>query len=230
MLSISPQLIAGAPIPFARILPSQTAEMIKHSSKKPDIRRQDIQTQRQIASYENSDRLGAWGVEISAQMENVPARVSPLRRVLPSMIKDAGLITTRPLFSGARRAKHRLPYPVPQAAGRPRRGVEHARSPTPPTGNVAQVVGRPHVRWSIPSPESGSVYPTTRRLLQRHGSVTDRDMRCTHDAPDADCLLIPFPSLSGMDIPFIPSARSGGHDLLNSLTEAGKEAYYAVRA
>jgi hypothetical protein len=94
-LSYLRQLPAGAPIPFARILPAQTAEMIRHSSKRPDIRRGDIDQQRMIAQYETSDPLRAWGVTVAPQMEPVTARVSR-RRVLTTRLP---LILRPDLFS-----------------------------------------------------------------------------------------------------------------------------------
>ena len=42
-------------------------------------------------------------------------------------------------------------------------------------------------------------------------------------------LRIPVPLRIGMDIPFIPYARVGGHDLLRSLNEAGKEAFHLTK-
>ncbi|KAL7410947.1 ribonuclease H-like domain-containing protein [Mrakia frigida] len=71
----------GAPIPFARISSEQTANMIKISAKKPHLRRQDIDRQMDMASYQSSTQVKAWRVSISTSMERVDGRVLAAPRI-----------------------------------------------------------------------------------------------------------------------------------------------------
>ena len=68
-------MLPGHLISIYRIHPTQTQRMIDTTSTRPPERKKLIEGSWELAGYDRSDRLHAWGVSVSREMSKVSGRV-----------------------------------------------------------------------------------------------------------------------------------------------------------